>query len=382
MHAQSGEGLWPAKGFGMREDRVYTALGLMSGTSADGIDAAIVRTDGRGRIETGPARAQGYDPALRRSLREAMTLAQSWAEGPMPEPLCRAAAAVTQAHAEAVRALLAEAGVAPGQVDLIGFHGQTVLHRPGASRTVQLGDGALLAAETGIDVVCDFRSADVAAGGQGAPFVPLYHRARADGLGRPLAILNIGGVSNITYIGETLLAFDAGPGNGPLDDWAMTHLGLPMDEDGRLAARGCVDDKVLAQLLTSPYFARRPPKSLDRLEFDLSSVRSLSAADGAATLAAFTVEAVRAGLVHLPGRPARWLVAGGGRRNPVLMDGLARALGQPVEPVEAVGWRGDMLEAEAFAYLAVRSLKGLPLTEPGTTGVRQPMTGGRICRAS
>jgi anhydro-N-acetylmuramic acid kinase len=358
--------------------KIYRALGLMSGTSADGIDAAIIETDGVSHVVTSAARASDYAPALRHELRAAMTLAQSWTKGtPAPEPIRAAAARVTAAHEAAVKALLAEAGLQPAAIDVIGFHGQTVLHRPGEGRTVQIGDGAGLAKATGIDVVCDFRSADVAAGGQGAPLVPLYHRARAAGLPKPLAVLNIGGVSNITHIGEgALLAFDTGPGNGPLDDWAMRHLGKPMDAGGALARTGAVNAAVLAQLLAQPYFNKRPPKSLDRLDFDLSPVESLSAAEGAATLVAFTAAAIAAGLHHLPEVPARWLVTGGGRHNPVLMEALRQRLGVPVEPVEAVGWRGDMLEAEAFAYLAVRNLKGLPLTEPGTTGVPKPLTGG------
>ena len=284
------------------------------------------------------------------------------------------------------RTCCARPGWLPSDVGLLGFHGQTVLHEPEKGRTWQIGDGGLLARLTGIDTVSDFRSADVANGGQGAPFVPLYHQALAAALPeRPLAVLNLGGVGNVTWVGtgpEDLVAFDTGPGNALVDDWALRHTGRPVDEDGRLARSGRVDGPALAALMQHPYFDRPAPKSLDRDAFDAAPVAGLSPADGAATLVAFTAAAVARSRDILPAAPRRWLVTGGGRRNPAVMAALAEALGQPVAPVESVGWDGDVLEAQAFAYLAVRSLAGLPLSLPTTTGVARPTCGGRLDKAA
>ncbi|MGO8914414.1 MAG: anhydro-N-acetylmuramic acid kinase [Stellaceae bacterium] len=344
------------------------AIGLMSGTSLDGIDAAFIETDGERRVVTGPALTQPYDPALRQQLR-----AVAGGQG----AVAAAERALTLAHADAVRALIAEHALSG--IDLIGFHGHTILHRPDQRRTWQLGDGALLAAATGIDVVCDLRSADVAAGGEGAPFAPLYHAVLAGALEKPLAVLNLGGVGNVTWIGGgevDILAFDTGPANALIDDWALAHTGEPVDRDGALAGAGRVDAAHLARFLAHPFFQRLPPKSLDRDDFAGFVPRALSAADGAATLTAMTAAAVAAAVAHFPAPARRWLVTGGGRHNPVLMAELARRLGVPVEPVERAGWNGDALEAQAFAYLAVRSLKRLPLSLPATTGVPTPMQGG------
>jgi len=353
------------------------ALGLMSGTSCDGVDAALVLTDGRSKVERGPALTRAYPDTFRRRLRSVLG-----GRGPVEE----VAEELTRLHAEAVGDLLRQARLGAGDVAVLGFHGQTVLHEPERGRTWQIGDGALLARLTGIDTVSDFRSADVAAGGQGAPFVPLYHQALAAGLeGRPLAVLNIGGVANVTWIGadaRDLMAFDTGPGNALLDDWALRHTGRPVDEDGRLARAGRVNAQALDALLDNPYFDRPAPKSLDRDAFDVAMLAGLSAADGAATLAAFTAGAVVRGCAILPEAPQRWLVTGGGRRNPALMAALAAALDCRVEPVEAAGWDGDALEAEAFGYLAVRSMEGLPLSLPSTTGVAHPTCGGRLDRAA
>jgi anhydro-N-acetylmuramic acid kinase len=348
------------------------AIGLMSGTSLDGIDVAIITTDGRQRAESGPALTVPYAPALRERLRAVLG-----GIGPVAE----VERALTEAHAEAVARFASEHGISAA---VIGFHGHTVLHRPAERRTWQIGDGALLARLTGIDVVCDFRSADVAAGGEGAPFVPLYHAALAAGLDKPLAILNVGGVANVTWLGAeegAILAFDTGPGNAPIDDWALRHLGRPVDLDGALARAGRVDSARLAAFLANPFFDRPPPKSLDRDDFVAFDDGGLGAADGAATLTAMTAAAIARAADHFPTPVCRWLVTGGGRHNPALMDELARRLAVPVAPVEAAGWDGDALEAQAFAYLAVRSLEGLPLSLPSTTGVARPMTGGRLFRA-
>ena len=353
------------------------ALGLMSGTSCDGIDAALVRTDGRRRVEPGMSLTHPYPEPFRQRLRSVLG-----GKGPIAE----VADELTHRHVAIVADLLAKVRLAPSDVAVIGFHGQTVFHEPDKGRTWQIGDGALLARLSGIDTVSDFRSADVAAGGQGAPFVPLYHQALAAVLPeRPLAVLNLGGVGNVTWIGRgegDVIAFDTGPANALIDDWALKHTGRPMDGDGRLAGAGRVDQAALAALLRHPYFAKAAPKSLDRDAFDPAPVADLSPADGAATLVAFTAAAVALGRDILPAPPRRWLVTGGGRRNPAVMAALAAALERPVEPVEAVGWDGDALEAQAFAYLAVRSLAGLPLSLPTTTGVSRPTCGGRLDKAA
>lgn len=354
------------------------AIGLMSGTSLDGIDAALIETDGLDRVEPMGSLTVPYEEELRRRLRAILGR-----EAP-DEETTAVERDLTTAHAAAVAELLRREGRAASTVALAGFHGHTILHRPEARLTWQLGDGALLARETGIDVVADFRIADVAAGGQGAPFAPAYHAARASGLERPVAILNLGGVANVTWIGEDglLLAFDTGPANALLDDWAQQHTGVPSDIDGRLARSGEIDESALDRLLAIPYFEQPPPKSLDRIAFDLAPVAHLSPAAGAATLTAFTAESVRRACRFLPALPRRWLVCGGGRCNPALMAALSQRLAARVEAVEAVGWDGDALEAQAFAYLAVRSRQGLPLSWPGTTGVPTPMTGGRLYRVA
>jgi anhydro-N-acetylmuramic acid kinase len=265
--------------------------------------------------------------------------------------------------------------------DVIGFHGQTILHAPARGLTWQIGDAAELARRARCRVVYDFRSADVAAGGQGAPLVPLFHAALAADLPKPLLVVNIGGVANITWLGAggEILACDTGPGNGPLDDWVMRHTGAAFDADGALAAAGFARQDRLAALMAHPYFKLPMPKSLDRLTFSAliaQATEGLNAADGAATLAAFTVAAIAAAALPVP--PLRILVAGGGRKNRNIMERLGKAFEVPVDPVEAVGWDGDALEAQCFGFLAVRSLRGLPLSLPGTTGVKQPMPGGRV----
>jgi anhydro-N-acetylmuramic acid kinase len=348
-------------------------IGLMSGTSLDGVDAAWLETDGERIGALGPRLTIPYDARLRSDLRHLLDQAPTLK--PDDRQVKTADARVTEYHARAVDAV--------GQpADLIGFHGQTILHRPDQKRTWQIGDAAWLAWRTGVRVAWDFRSADVAAGGQGAPLAPVFHAALATELPRPVAVLNIGGVANVTWIGAdgALLACDTGPGNGPLDDWIARHTGAAFDADGALARSGAADQEVLARLLADPYFARSAPKSLDRLDFAVtlvtSGIESLSPADGAATLAAFVAAAVAA--TRLPDAPLRWLVGGGGRHNPAIMQALREALATPVNPVEAIGWDGDALEAQCFGFLAARVAAGLPLSFPGTTGVPQPLPGGQI----
>jgi anhydro-N-acetylmuramic acid kinase len=347
-------------------------IGLMSGTSLDGVDAAWIETDGERVARFGPALTLPYDAALRGDLRRLLDHAPDLAaDDPF---LADVVARLTERHAEAVAAIGEPA-------DLIGMHGQTILHRPAERRTWQVGDAATLARRAGTAVAYDFRSADVAAGGEGAPLAPVYHAALAAALEKPIAVLNIGGVANVTWIGAdgALLACDTGPGNGPLDDWIARHTGVRFDRDGAFAAAGHVASDVLARLLASSYFARPAPKSLDRLDFSralaTSGLEALSTADGAATLVAFTAEAVAR--APLPSPPARWLVTGGGRHNPTIMAALRARLGVPVEPVEMVGWDGDALEAQCFAFLAARADRGLPLSFPGTTGVAAPTRGGK-----
>ncbi|CAO3407582.1 anhydro-N-acetylmuramic acid kinase [Azospirillum largimobile] len=358
-----------------------TVVGLMSGTSMDGIDAALLRTDGRGGVEALSFLTIPYDDGFRARLRGCLGRTDGG------EPVAAVERELTDAHADAVRRLLEQAGVAPADVELIGFHGHTIHHDPDRRITRQIGDGARLAAATGIAVVNDFRSADVAAGGQGAPLVPLFHRALAHGLSRPLAVLNIGGVANVSWIGpETaegeaegeaeVVACDTGPGNALIDDWVLRHGLGRFDAGGALAAAGHVDEAALAALMGHPWFDRPAPKSLDRDAFDPAPVAALSPADGAATLTAFTAESVVRIVDHLPAPPVRWLVCGGGRHNATLMAMLAGRLGVPVESADLVGWDGDALEAQAFGYLAVRSRLGLPLSLPATTGVPAPQCGG------
>lgn len=370
----------------MNEERRFRALGLMSGTSLDGIDAALIETDGARVFAHGPARTDAYDGVFRERLRAVKDRAAEFetraALGRDPDAETAALEKdLTERHAETVRRLLDQAGLSPAAVDVVGFHGHTVRHDPARRITRQIGDGRLLAERTGIPVVCDFRSRDVAEGGEGAPLAPLYHVAQAADLDKPVAVLNIGGVANVTWIGEggEPIAFDTGPGNALLDDWTRRAIGRAMDEDGRLARAGRVDEAALARLLADPYFRRPPPKSLDRDHFAAlaaSAVAALAPADGAATLAQFTARSIARARGHFPQPPRRWLICGGGRRNGYLMATLAAALDEDVAPVEAVGWRGDFLEAEAFAFLAVRSLKGLALSLPSTTGVRAPCPGG------
>jgi anhydro-N-acetylmuramic acid kinase len=348
-------------------------IGLMSGTSLDGVDAAWLETDGERIGVFGPTLTLPYDERLRTDLRRILDLAPNL--DPNDRRVKVASAQLTEYHIRAVAALGREA-------DLIGFHGQTILHDPRRQRTWQIGDAAELAWRTGIPVAFDFRSADVAAGGEGAPLAPAYHAALAHDQPKPLAVLNIGGVANVTWIGAdgTLIAFDTGPGNGPLDDWIARRTGAAFDRDGAIAQSGMADQTVLGRLLSHPYFARPAPKSLDRLDFAAalagSGIEQLSPADGAATLVAFTAGAVAA--TPLPANPLRWLVTGGGRRNPAIMAALRAELSAPVEPVEVLGWDGDALEAQCFGFLATRVHAGLPLSFPGTTGVPHPLPGGQL----
>lgn len=348
----------------------------------DGIDAAVLRTDGLRTGQSLHALHVPYDDDLRALLRAALAEARELTDRTArPGALREAEAALTQAHIAAVEQLRADVD---GDIDLIGFHGHTVLHRPDRRLTVQIGDARALAAATGIDVMHDLRANDVAHGGQGAPLTPAWHRLLADRAPvKPVAFVNIGGVANLTWVGEhgELIAFDTGPGNALIDDFMQGRTGRPFDEDGCMALAGTVDEAALHRLQAHPFFHARPPKSLDRDAFDPAAVEHLSTEDGAATLTAFTVCAIVHAAQWLPRPPRWWIVTGGGRRNRAMMTWLAEKVEALVAPAEALQCDGDMMEAEAWAYLAVRSVKGLPITWPETTGVSAPMTGGVLVRA-
>lgn len=352
------------------------ALGTMSGTSLDGVDAAVIETDG---VQIFGFGASDYRPY---SADEQAVLKAHLGRWP-DDGVTDAAQIVEDAHLAVMKKF---EGVA-----IAGFHGQTLAHDPAGRRTHQCGDGTRLARTLGLPVAWDFRSNDVAQGGQGAPLAPFYHFALAKWIqaDAPLAFLNLGGVGNITWVNpacddpanpDALLAFDTGPANAPMNDVMMARRGIGYDDAGNLAMTGTTDSDVLARFAAHPYFAQPAPKSLDRDAFAglVQDVASLDDADAMATLAAAVVDAVFFAVEQCPSPPARVLVTGGGRHNKTLMAGLRRALGCPVGPVEDVGLNGDMLEAQAFAYLAVRVARGLPLSGPQTTGVPLAVTGGRI----
>jgi anhydro-N-acetylmuramic acid kinase len=364
---------------------VVSAIGLMSGTSLDGIDVALIETDGERIHRLGPTLYCPYAPDERAVLRQALAEAANLSDrASRLGILAKAEALITAAHSEAVRRFLEQTDITRDALAVVGFHGQTVLHRPQARLTVQIGDGQALSDQLGIPVVYDFRAADVAAGGQGAPLVPVFHRALVEALDRPhpIAVLNIGGVSNLTYMdGGDLIACDTGPGNALIDDFVLSRTGDPYDRDGALAARGRVDDAFLARVLAQSFFHKAPPKSLDRNDFAQVDVSAFSNEDGAATLTALTAAAIAAVVPHLPRSPASWIVAGGGAANPTLLHMLKERLKPAaVETADSIGWSAAALEAQAFAFLAVRSMKGLPLTFRGTTGVAREMTGGVLVK--
>ena len=352
----------------MKDTHAIRALGAMSGTSLDGVDAAVVLTDG-------PSAYRAYTPSEQMTLRAALGKWQGDAGLEAARDL------VSMAHLEVLSRF--------DDIDLVGFHGQTLAHDPGGRGTHQLGDCAALSAALGLPVVWDFRSNDVRLGGQGAPLAPFFHFACARWIGAdaPVAFLNLGGVGNLTWINPAcakpddagaLLAFDTGPANAPINDLVHARLGLDYDKGGQIAAKGKVAEGALEMFLDEPYFLKLPPKSLDRDAFAdmLDLVRELDDADAAATMTAMAAAAVMRGMEHCPSYPERLLVTGGGRHNPVMMQMLRAGLDCAVDPVESVGLDGDMLEAQAFAYLAVRVARGLPTSCPGTTGVRAAVGGG------
>jgi len=370
-----------------------SAIGLMSGTSYDGVDIALINTDGEEVGRVGPTGYRAYSEEERALLRRAIASAANLAaRDDRPAFLAEAETLINNVHAEAVEIFLAANGMPASEIGIVGFHGQTVLHQPERSLTVQLGDGKVLAARLGIPVVYDFRAADVACGGEGAPMVPVFHRAMVRMLDRPhpIGVLNVGGVANLSFVDRDsyLAACDVGPGNALIDDFIRLRTGNAQDSDGRAAAAGHVDEGAVARVLAHPFFARPPPKSLDRNAFRIwvaeeGRLADKRTEDGAATLTAITAAAVARAVAVLPRPPASWIVAGGGTRNPTLIRMLQERLAPAsVETADAVGWSADALEAQAFAYLAVRSLRGLPISFPTTTGVPRPLTGGVLANAA
>ncbi|SHG08403.1 anhydro-N-acetylmuramic acid kinase [Kaistia soli DSM 19436] len=360
--------------------RRIVAVGLMSGTSMDGIDAALIATDGEDVEAFGPTAFRPYSEDERAVLRAALAAATTLTDRTArPGVLAEAERIVTDAHAETVEHLLAREDVDAVRVSLVGFHGQTVFHAPARRLTVQIGDGAALAKRLGIPVVHDFRAADVAAGGQGAPLVPIFHRAlvRAAGLSGDVAVVNIGGVANVTRVAAdgSLIAFDTGPGNALIDDLMRERTGAAMDRDGLMSLSGQVQAQTLAELIADPWFDLKPPKSLDRDAFSRAPVARLSTADAAATLAAFTAESIARGIA-LAGGADRIVVCGGGAHNPAILRQLAAMSRADVTTADAHGWSVDFIEAQAFAYLAARNRAGLPISFPETTGCPEPMSGG------
>lgn len=364
--------------------------GFMSGTSLDAVDGVLIKTDGVKIDEFGPAVERKYTSEERAILQAATDAARDWNwQGSQPEEAFqKARRVVVSTHLDAWSSLISGHDQADA-IALAGVHGQTVVHRrpsetqPGA--TLQLMDGAGFATAIDCPVAHDFRTADVAAGGEGAPLAPVYHRALLERFNDgPAVVLNLGGVANITarLADGTIMAFDTGPANGPIDEWVAGHDRGVADIGGAFAAAGKVHAGLLSDLLSHQWFEMPPPKSLDRYDFNASMARGLLFEDGAATLTAFTAKAVAEGLKHLPETPQTVIACGGGRHNPVLMKELADALPCPLLSAEQAGWRGDSIEAEAFAFLAVRTLRGLPISWPNTTGVSGPMTGGVVTRPS
>jgi anhydro-N-acetylmuramic acid kinase len=364
---------------------VRTAIGLMSGTSMDGIDVALLRTDGDGFVERGPFLGVSYDPAFRERLKTALEQAKTIRNRQeRPGDLAAIERELTQRHAAAVREFLQQNAMEAGAIDVLGFHGQTVLHRPDEALTVQIGDGGLLARETGIATVYDMRANDMVHGGQGAPLVPAYHAALATNIGNakmPVCFVNIGGISNLTYVGADgmVIAYDSGPGNTLIDQWVEAHAGIPFDQGGMIASEGHVVSELAERYLASPFFTTAKRRSLDRNDFLPPQGRDAELADGARTLAYVAAASIIKSAGHLPVTPALYVICGGGRLNRVIMRDLAQLAAEhraTVISAEEAGFNGDAMEAEAWAYLAVRSLEGLPLTYPGTTGVREAVSGG------
>lgn len=353
---------------------MVTAIGLMSGTSLDGVDVAVLRTDGEQQVKTCYAKTFLYPEELRRQIKAILNVRD---EG---DPWIKAVElAVTRVHAQACQEALEQFP----ETTLIGFHGQTIWHAPEEGLTRQIGDGQLLADMTKRQVVYDFRSEDMRNGGQGAPLLPLYHAARAHGLPRPIAVVNIGGVANVTWIGtkpDDILAFDTGPGNALINDWMELKCGEALDRGGMCAAKGVPNKEWIKKQILNPYLRQKPPKSLDRNAFSIEGMdKDFVLADGAATLTSLTNTCIFMAQRYFPSPALFWIITGGGRHNTTMMKELKKLLADSqIVSAEAVNWNGDSLEAEGFAYLAVRCARGLPISLPQTTGCKTPSRGGII----
>ncbi len=350
----------------MTSKKVYRAIGLMSGTALDGaIDVALIETDGHDFVRALRYMAYPYDIEVRDKVRAC------FGKKFRDEQVDEAEKLVTNIHIAAIKEFDEKA-------DIIGFHGQTITHDPNSGFTWQIGDGQVLARATGIDVVCDMRQSDIKAGGQGAPLLPLYHKALINK--RNVAALNLGGVANITYISsdDDLIAFDCGTANALMDDFIKLRVGLEFDENGAVASHGTINQKIVTKFCSHEYFTKPPPKSLDRDNWSIDLVKDLSTEDGMVTLLDMSIQGVVKSMEYLPQKPKHIYVCGGGRKNIYFLSCLVENLEIPVTPIDDLGFDGDAIEAQGFAYLAVRSLLGLPITLPSTTGVPEPLTGGLL----
>lgn len=367
----------------LKQAETCLAIGLMSGTSRDGIDAALIETDGEARVRSIAFESRAYDLDTRQLIGEACDLAMEMPNRQSHSIIERCDRRLTELHAAVLDNLLAASGTSGDAISVIGFHGHTVAHRADLGWTWQIGNPEFLASRYGVDVVYDLRGDDMEHGGQGAPLLPVYHRAVFGGSERNVAVLNLGGVANLTWLGKdgSICAFDCGMASALIDDWVQQHYGVAFDDSGRIAASGAIDEGVLGRMIDHPFFAAAYPKSIDRADFTLEAVRGLAPADAAATLAAFTARGVAIGLAQMPGIPDDLIVTGGGRKNAFIMDLIKAMSGITPHPTETHGWDGDAIEAQGFAYMAVRNLRGLPITFPETTGVREPMIGGTLRRS-
>ena len=365
------------------ERQSFIAVGLMSGTSRDGIDVALIETDGIAQVRPIAFDSRAYDKDTRQLIGEACDLAMAMPSRQTHSLIERCDNRVTELHASILDELLHASGVSAEAISVMGFHGHTVAHRADLGWTWQVGNPDFLSTRYGVDIVYDLRGNDMEQGGQGAPLLPVYHRAVFGGSEHNVVVLNLGGVANLTWLGKdgSICAFDCGMASALIDDWVQHHYHLAFDESGRIAASGVIDQDVLTEMIDHPFFSAPYPKSIDRADFTLEAAEHLAPADGAATLAAFTARGVAIGLAQLPGTPDSLIVTGGGRKNAFIMDLIEKMSGITPKPTEAYGWDGDAIEAQGFAYMAVRNLRGLPITFPETTGVSKPMIGGTLHRS-
>ncbi len=368
----------------MAPKKILTAIGLMSGTSFDGVDSAIIKTNGTKIYSLGETIASSYSDSLRRKIRNLVNKKNSI------KLLLDVEDELALEHALIVKRLLQKAKMKPSDIDVIGFHGQTIYHNPSQRKTMQIGNSALLAESTGINVVSDFRRMDIASGGEGAPLVPFFHNALCQKLSKPVAVLNIGGVANVTYVGSNkeLIAFDTGPGCAMIDDWVHDHRRGHYDDEGKIAHEGIPNQEVLDLFMRHKFFKQKPPKSLDRNKFKsfVKKLDGMSIEDGAATLTHLTALSIKNSQKFMPHKPKQWMVCGGGSKNRFLLDILSKQYGFKI--INFDNFRvfdnniidAEFVEAQAFAFMAVRSLCNLPISSPTTTGVFRERSGGAFYR--